>query len=365
VSSETWTYSELGFRGWMHSVTATGLTPGTRYYYLVGDSASSGKEWSQPALSFVGPRAAGMSAGGDAPLRIAAYGDMGASDVSDNTVERVAAMRLAGELDLVLHVGDISYADLRSDFWDTYLRKVEPINAYVPVMLQPGNHESLLDFVAYRNRVGRSMPGRGGNGTAGDEFFYSFDYGPVHVLALNTEATEDFAADISPGTAQHDFIQRDLARAAANRANVPWIIVVGHRPFYCSTGSSHSVNTGCSEVGPRLLRWLEPLFLSARVDLVLVGHRHNYEVSWPVREGTVTAENYEQPTAPVYVVSGNAGCNEHLQGFTPDADKPAWSRKRVEKYGFSTLTIDGGKSLVFNHVLSDTGEIADTFTITK
>ena len=76
--------------------------------------------------------------------------------------------------------------------------------------------------------------------------WYSFDYGPIHVVMLDIET--DFPnAPSNPGTllngggfigvqSQLSWLTADLqkATAPAQRAKIPWLIVVGHRAFFGS-----------------------------------------------------------------------------------------------------------------------------------
>lgn len=55
----------------------------------------------------------------------------------------------------------------------------------------------------------------------------SYNHGGIHFLAYSTE--HDLAEQI-------DFIRADLKAAAANRINVPWIVMYGHRPVYWFVG---------------------------------------------------------------------------------------------------------------------------------
>ena len=55
---------------------------------------------------------------------------------------------------------------------------------------------------------------------------------------------------------------------------------------------------------------LEDLFFDNGVDLIIEAHEHSYERFWPMHRGHVTAKNYENPTAPVHIISGAAGCND-------------------------------------------------------
>merc|ERR1712046_120471 len=52
---------------------------------------------------------------------------------------------------------------------------------------------------------------------------------------------------------------------------------------------------------------LEPLLLKHNVDIYNAGHIHNYERTWPMKNGKACQKSYENPSCPVYIVEGNGG----------------------------------------------------------
>ena len=122
----------------------------------------------------------------------------------------------------------------------------------------------------------------------------------------------------------------------AARAAQPWIVVQGHRPFYCSDALNGSAG-GCdpeAEVsrhgtpypGGGDVYAVEPLFFEHGVDLALFGHVHDYTRYWPaynlsVRNGTGGRGPYHNPRATTHLTIGAAGCQEmHLHdGCQADA----------------------------------------------
>ena len=65
-------------------------------------------------------------------------------------------------------------------------------------------------------------------------FYYSFDFGLVHYVAIDTEIylfDSNTRRSKAPFEAadQIQWLDQDLARANANRESVPWIIVFGHK----------------------------------------------------------------------------------------------------------------------------------------
>lgn len=133
------TYSQAAWQGQLHTVKLTGLKPSTVYYYRVGDPTW---DWSTHNFNFTSPPELG-SESDPGEYHVIAFGDMGATDVSDVNVFKLQQLAQASEIDLIIHAGDISYADGFQYTWDSYMRKVEFFSAYVPYMPVDGNHEIL------------------------------------------------------------------------------------------------------------------------------------------------------------------------------------------------------------------------------
>jgi len=159
-----------------------------------------------------------------------------------------AAMSVFAFPDAMLHCGDLGYdlddSDGRNG--DAFLRDIEPIAAYVPYMVSAGNHERAYNFSHYKARF--RMPfGRGDGQDAQhsnrDNHYYSFDLGPVHVVAWNSEAffyPQYF--DAAYADRMYDWLARDLRNT--RRSKTPWIVAHAHRPMYCaeSIGDGRTLN---------------------------------------------------------------------------------------------------------------------------
>ena len=183
----------------------------------------------------------------------------------------------------------------------------------------------------YVNMLGGSMPGNT-NGS-----YYSADVGLQHLVFLSSEvlALGPYGGITVAG--QSIWLKGDLA--AVNRTRTPWVVVLMHRPFYCSNANSWC-GADAWRANPVRVE-LEPLFLAGGVDVVLTGHEHSVEFTWPVKNGQATAFDYNAPQAPVHITAGAAGCNENkgecLNPMGPAAG--TWSRARLAgdpvQYGYS------------------------------
>ncbi|RYG52351.1 hypothetical protein EON67_01415 [archaeon] len=215
-------------------------------------------------------------------------------------------------------------------------------------MVAVGNHELWFDFAAYRARF--SMP----NMSVTQNLYYSLNIGPVHLAIYDTETAID-TADVN--ATQLAWLQADLAAANANRAVTPWVVAAGHRPLYCS----NTAKMDC-EVFASILRFqCESTFVSSHVDLVLGAHMHGYERAWPTIDGVPVSSNYTSPAAPVYVVNGAAG-NREGNKLPKGA---VWSAFQSNAVGYGYLQFAGAHSMTYSFIESATGNVLDTFTITK
>ena len=78
------------------------------------------------------------------------------------------------------------------------------------------------------------------------------------------------------GSLQHDWLLKNLQ--TIDRSQTPWVVVMMHCPWYNS-------NTGHQGEGNVMKANLEAMLYNAGVDIVLDGHVHAYERTFPVYLG--------------------------------------------------------------------------------
>jgi len=281
----------------IHNVLLTDLTPSTFYWYKVGSPVYG---WSI-AYNFTSKQKAGDAT---YPITWLAYGDMGISN-SQNTADFTAALIQSGEAQFITHAGDISYADNRASInngsiyegvLNDFYNEVQPSSAYAAYMTSSGNHEAIVDFLAYRNRNSPSLPQNGGL------FWYSFNFGPIHFLAF------DIDQPYEAGTPQYVWMMADLA--AIDRAVTPWVVAYNHFPLMCS-------NLFWCPGALKFQAVWEPIFNApaTKVDLTYAGHVHAAEVPYPQVGGVVEKFGFDniKSTMQVSVLTNNACANAHTR----------------------------------------------------
>lgn len=211
------------------------LEPGHLYCYQL---VAGGVALTEPA-----PLTTAAPPGVKEPLRFVALGDSGTGGAAQQAItQRISAVTF----DLMLFLGDIAYDDgtprqLQRNFFAIY----RDVLRYVPAYPTIGNHER-------HTRLGR--PYFEAFVLPEPERYYSFDWGDVHFVAIDTTQRD---------ARQLVWLDRDLT---ANK--LPWVIVYGHHPMYTN-----------SLRGPQM--WIRLAFANIitrhHVDLVLTGHEHQYE----------------------------------------------------------------------------------------
>jgi predicted MPP superfamily phosphohydrolase len=337
IDGSVLTYTNAGWIGVIHRAVMTDLKPATTYYYQVGSLTDN--RWSE-VHSFTT-----FTPGKE--LNFAVIADMAYDTFSDNTVKRLINLVDEGKLDVVIHSGDISYADGYMPHFDDFLNKVQPIASRVPYMTTAGNHEFGYNFTAYKSRF--FMPGQlEGDGTS-DGMYYSWDYGDIHFAAMNSESRIDtplFPED------EYNWFDNDLNK----HADAPWKIAHFHRPLYCARDD---------DCGRYLLEaGVEELLYEHKVDLTIVGHVHAYERTLPMYHNEKSADGVY---APVYLMQGGSGNREGNNGnYPPLSELPGWVASAHNDVGYGILTQSAdGRTLSWSYFNSESDALLDTVTYTK
>jgi len=132
--------SELGGEVYYHSVNFTGLLPGTTYAYRVGDG-DIWTEWFHFRTASRNPEPFSFIYFGDAQIDIKTYW---------SRVFR-QAFRQAPFAAFTLHAGDLINRAENDEEWGEWFNAPGWVNASVPVIATPGNHEYFYEGRGERN----------------------------------------------------------------------------------------------------------------------------------------------------------------------------------------------------------------------
>ena len=353
-----------------HEVYVSGLAAATSYVYsvgttgdvLVGNDAEHVFETAPPI-------------GTAAPTRIWVIGDSGTANANARAVrDAYLGFNPGGQADVWLMLGDNAYssgtdAQYQAAVFDTYPSILR--NSFLWPTL--GNHDAEGVGVSQSNGTGPyfdmfTLPSDAqvGGLASGTEAYYSFDYGNIHFINLNSTGS-----DRSPGSPMLTWLEADLEATTQD-----WIIAYWHHPPY-TKGSHDSDNPNDS--GGRMFDMREyvlPLLEDGGVDLVLSGHSHSYERSFLIDghygvSSTFGATNVvddgdgsdtgngayrKQPRGTVYAVAGSSGL-----ASGGSLDHPAMFIS-LSELGSLVLDVNGGR---LDATFVGVGGISDNFTLLK
>jgi len=348
--------------GEQHEIRLSGLAPDTRYYYAIyhdGERAHGGEGY-----SFRTPPPTGVAR----PLRLWVLGDPGYAGTNQQQVRDAALAWIdrhprAGlpGLDVWLTTGDNAYTSgSNPQFQQAFFEPYADLLRQQPVWPAYGNHDA-------RRRVFYdifSLPGAGESGglASGTEHYYSFDYANLHVIMLDSEA-----GDLGRASPMLEWLQEDLAATQQ-----PWKIAVLHHPPY--TRGSHD-SDDIFDSGGRMFevrRNLLPLLEQAGVQLVLAGHSHMYERSYPLRCHYGTAHSLQ----PNMIVSRQIGPGSVYSSYgtvyavvgssskldNGPLDHPALP---VSLGSLGSMIIDIEEHRLTAHFIDAQGEVRDAFVIRR
>ncbi|XP_077250332.1 putative inactive purple acid phosphatase 27 [Tasmannia lanceolata] len=357
----------VGWRdpGFIHTSFLKDLWPNSMYTYKLGHRLFNGSYVWSKLFSFRSSPFPGQ----DSLQRVIIFGDLGTAERdgsneynyhqpgSLNTTDQI--IKDLDNIDIVFHIGDITYADGYISIWDQFTSQVEPIASAVPYMIASGNHE-------------RDWPGTGSfydtmnsGGECGvlaetmfyvpaenrAKFWYSTDYGMFHFCIAYSEH------DWREGTEQYKFLEHCFA--SADRQKQPWLIFAVHRVL----GYSSEYKGSFEE--PMGRESLQRLWQKYKVDIAFYGHVHNYERTCPIYQNQCvnTERSHYSGTVngTIHVVVGGGG--RELAVFSDV--QTSWSVYRDFDFGFGKMTAFNHSSLLFEYKKSSDGRVYDSFTISR
>jgi len=345
-----------------HEVVITGLSANTKYFYSVGSVSGSIEAGNDASHYFT----TAPNVGSSRKIRIWAIGDAGTGKPEQENVRDAYYNLDDAETDVVLALGDNAYSDgTDTDYTNNFFNVYNGLLKQAPVWATRGNHDR--DPSIYEAAFTHPTQAEAGGISSGSELYYSFDYGNIHFVCLDS-----FTSSNLNGTAMYTWLENDLASTLQK-----WIIAFWHHPPY-SRSSAHDSDR---ESGQRISRErANPILESYGVDLQLGGHNHFYSRTVLINNhyglsGTYNEANHaidsgngrgdedgiyhkaSNPEGAAYVLAGSSGKID----YTP-IHHPA-NFTEVVVLGSMVIDVEGDRMDV--RMLRENGTIQDYFSITK
>jgi hypothetical protein len=331
-------FSDDGVTTYIHTAAVSDLKPGTAYEYRVGagDKRSSWQSFH-------------TAQGHDFKALI--FPDSQSSDYSVWAATAQPAWQRNQDAQFFINMGDLVDNGQDHYQWNAWFDVVGDMIARIPVVPLLGNHETYdkdwkvrmpeaylhlfalprIDREKYQNQ------------------FYSFDYGDVHFVVLNTQSQE--LADFEPSLDEDEvaWFKEDMAKTTKK-----WKVVLMHKdPLqYGFANRPESREEGLSPEG-RL--WM-PLFDQYGVDAVLSAHLHTYRDRGHIR-------NFQRDeSGPLYLITGVAG-NVQYPGLWKQHSLDEYVAPQPETDNYMTLEATDD-SLTFRSFLPD-GQLLEEKSISS
>lgn len=326
---------------YVYTAALTGLEPGSAYEYRAGYEGSRTGWHKLPAAQ-------------PDSFKALIFPDSQSSDYSGWRKLAQTAYSKNEDAAFFINMGDL--VDNGYDFsqWRAWFNSVAPMIENIPFAPVMGNHETYnMDWQIAPPTPYLTLFNLPENGTgANKNQYYSFDYGDVHFVVLNTQTDE--MADFNPDLMQQQlsWLRSDLAGTQSK-----WKIVLMHKDIlrYAFTDRPNNFDPASIQFTP-WAQQLMPVFEEYNVDAVLTAHLHTYRRRVPLK--AFKPDN----TGITYILTGVAGSVRYANLWQKNpADAALAPQPEDANYLTLNKTPD---ALTFKAFLPDGTEF-DTVTITK
>ncbi|RXK52434.1 metallophosphoesterase [Aquirufa rosea] len=266
-----------------HTVAVSSLQANTKYYYRIhiNDQVALGDS------SYFFKTA--PTVGSKDKISIFSVGDMAAGETQRKIYNAYVNRQKSNYTNLFITMGDNIYCGgsdgcWQEDFFNPY--HAGPLLRQTALFPSTGNHDYDNQAFPYQQDDSNmayyqnfTLPSQGelGGIPSNSEAYYSYDYGNVHLVVLDSYAwgKDNFRIFDQENNIQLNWLKEDLKATKQD-----WKIIYFHFPVYTK-------GTYDSDVSGEIIKlrdYLTRVFDEYGVDLVMSGHSHVYERSRPLRE---------------------------------------------------------------------------------
>ena len=258
----------------LYSAELVNLLPNKTYYYQIRSDNNILRE----IMNFT------TFANNPNHFRFLVYGDSRTGRNERSNLTKRIMESFKDSFDFTIHTGDIVNDGRLQEEWNNYFMDTEFINAFKQGVYVEGNHERGVNTRMYDNLL---MPNNASNR------YYSFTYGDMGFIILNSNS-ETVDDDI-----QTEWLNQTLIEfSQKNTFNFAFL----HHPLLGSRSYPYHRDN-----------W-KPLFDKYNTTLIMCGHNHHYERSYPMINSSDLLDfddselyDYNNLNNSIYVVAGGAG----------------------------------------------------------
>ena len=279
-------FTDEGIEVYQYAAELDQLTPGTKYQYRITAGEMATDWW-----EIYAPNA-------NEAYKMLIFPDSQSSDYADWKEMAHLAWARNTDAQIFACMGDLVDNGEDRRQWMDFFGGVEEMKRVIPMVPLMGNHETYnLDWKVRLPEAYLHYFKTPTNGSKEFErYYYSFDYGDVHYIALCTQQKE--IGEFKNGLVEEQlaWIRRDLK---ANRKR--WNVVLMHKDVlqYRINGSPER-QEGIDEENGRV--WM-PIFDELAIDVVFSAHLHTYR-----NRGHIFGfEKTPDKKGPLYILTGVAG----------------------------------------------------------
>jgi hypothetical protein len=323
----------------LFTVTLSGLSPHTTYVYRVGD----GTHWSAAHTFLTADPHANA-------FKFLVFGDSqsGMADRVEYDPWRVTVQKAYSanpDARFIVNMGDMVEVGQSAAHWGAWFNAAQGVIDSIPEMAVPGNHENYVRGSSATKPVFWStqfpLPQNGPAGLKNQ--VYSYNYGPVHFVVLDSQQDEEKAQYGDILAAQKSWLAADLAASKAT-----WKIVLFHKtPYYLMTRPNEAIKAAFC-----------PILDKYHVDLVLNGHDHAVGRTYPIAHDTLMRKPSQ---GTIYYVTGRSGNRSY-----PNLAKRYWNAffyNPTDEPNYLVVAVAGTTLTI--HAVKQDGTLIDTFVLDK
>lgn len=308
----------------IHEVPIKDLQPETRYVYRVSTTSKTGQVLTSDWFQFM------TAVKEESAFSFAVIGD---TQRNPKITAKIAKLMYDRRPNFVVHCGDVvDNGPVKREWVQELFGPCKDLFARSAVFPTIGNHEK--NHAHYYKYFSLPAP----------EYYYSYKYGNAEYFVIDTNKS------VKADSEQYKWLDKALANSTAT-----WKFAYHHHPCWSSDNNDYGDTAkGVRRMGDLNARSLTPLYEKYKVDIVMNGHIHLYERTWPL-----VGDKVERKNGVVYITSGGGGGS--LEEFDP---LPNWFKAQL-RVDFHCCYVNIHRNKLEFKAFDQNGNLFDQFEIEK